>query len=323
MSKENSSPRISILIPSYNTGEFLRETLITILSQSYENWETIIMDGGSTDGTLDILKEYKDDSRIRVFSEPDESPYHAIHKALAKARGEFVYVLAISDGYLDSDWFTKCMKVMEEDSEVSLVWGIPMEANENGGLIGPSYIYAHFLKESNGEKHSKLLILSKLFGKVKSNFGSLSYLIALALKIDRGNLNALRHMLKKHEDVPQKQAWFYYWLETGQIFPDGNMCVTTKAFRECLPPYRMGTRESGDWMGFYFNFNSKGYLAYCIPTPASFGRFHPQQISETMQSYNDKNRVDYFKNLKEFRKKYKTNPKKFVFNNRTGNPISK
>ena len=123
--------------------------------------------------------------------------------------------------------------------------------------------------------------------------------------------------------VPQKEKWFEYWLKTGQIFPDANICVSTRVMREWLPQYTPGTREPGDWMGFYFNFNSNGYLAYCIPTPANYGRIHGGQISEKWKRYNDQNRIDYYKKLKAFKKNYYKDPGKFSFKDRDGREIKR
>lgn len=318
---KNKTPRISILIPSYNSARFLEDTLDTLLQQSYEDWEAIIMDGGSTDGSKDILTRYaREDPRFRVFLETDEGPYHAIHKALWGARGEWCFVLAISDGYIDRDWFKKCMDVVDRDREVSLVWGIPMDMTEDGVIAGPSYMYAHFLKKemqkNAGRKRTTVV------GKVVGKFNVLKPRDTLnALKkINLLNVKVFLNMLRSRE-VPQKRAWFAYWLSTGQIFPDSNMCVATKVMRECLPPYHPGSREPGDWMGFYFNFNSRGYLAYCIPTPATYGRIHGGQVSEVWKRYNDQNRIDYYKKLQKFKQQYYRNPAGFVFKDRNGNPL--
>lgn len=316
---KSDSPRISILIPSFNGGPFLEETFDTILKQSYGDWEAVIMDGGSTDGSEKILKRYAaKDSRFRVFFESDEGPYHAIHKALAKARGEFTFVLAISDGYLDAEWFKKCLDVVDKDKEVSLVWGIPMDATEDGEIIGPAYVYAHFLERGTETGYGRTDVVSRIASRVDWRPSTWARLVK---KLNRGNLRTFFRMMRGRGRPPEKRAWFRYWLGTGQIFPDGNTCVATRVFRECLPPYRFGTREPGDWMGFYFNFNSRGYLAYCIPTPANFGRLHGGQISETMQAYNDANRTEYFQRLREFRRSYRKNPETFTFRDRNGTPL--
>ena len=80
-------PKISIITPSFNQGKFIEETIRSVLLQGYPNLEYIIIDGGSSDETLKILKKYSDFINYWV-SEPDEGQSHAINKGLVKATGD-------------------------------------------------------------------------------------------------------------------------------------------------------------------------------------------------------------------------------------------
>jgi glycosyltransferase involved in cell wall biosynthesis len=82
-------PRITIITPSFNQGEFLEDTILSILNQNYPNLEYFIVDGGSTDNTLEIIKKYQDRLDWWV-SEPDRGQSHAINKGLARATGEII-----------------------------------------------------------------------------------------------------------------------------------------------------------------------------------------------------------------------------------------
>jgi len=82
-------PKISIVTPSYNQGQFLEETILSIISQNYPNLEYIIIDGGSTDDSVDIIDKYKDRLTYWV-SEKDQGQTHAINKGLKKATGEIM-----------------------------------------------------------------------------------------------------------------------------------------------------------------------------------------------------------------------------------------
>ncbi len=82
-------PRFSIIMPSFNTDEFLVETIDSILEQDYPDIEYIITDGQSTDNTLDILRSYGD--RIKWVSEPDDGQSDAINKGFAMATGDLHY----------------------------------------------------------------------------------------------------------------------------------------------------------------------------------------------------------------------------------------
>lgn len=95
----HSLPRISIVTPSYNQGHYIEQTITSILDQQYPNLELIVMDGGSTDHTVEILKKY--DSQITYWvSEPDKGQADAIQKGLARATGE-IFNWINSDDYLE------------------------------------------------------------------------------------------------------------------------------------------------------------------------------------------------------------------------------
>jgi glycosyltransferase involved in cell wall biosynthesis len=90
-------PKISIVTPSYNQGAFIEETIRSVLDQNYPNLEYIVMDGGSTDGTLEILHKY--DGRIRWSSEKDHGQTDAINKGMGMASGEIRAYLNSDDLY--------------------------------------------------------------------------------------------------------------------------------------------------------------------------------------------------------------------------------
>lgn len=124
-------PKISVITASKNTGCFLRQTIESILQQSFTDYEHVVVDGVSTDKTLEILKEYK---HIRWISEPDAHADEAFYKALEMARGQYIMFCCVSDGYLDRNWFQKCAEVLDNDPDVSLVYGLPQQMTEDGTL---------------------------------------------------------------------------------------------------------------------------------------------------------------------------------------------
>lgn len=132
-------PKVSVITMSYNTGRFLRDTMQSIVNQSYEDFEHIVVDGASTDNSLQILKEYP---HIRLISERDSGTLEAFRKGLAVARGEYILQCAASDGYIDEHWIAKCVEILDRDKEVSLVWGLPQymtEYNELGDISYPQF----------------------------------------------------------------------------------------------------------------------------------------------------------------------------------------
>jgi len=96
------SPFVSIITPSYNQGQYIRETIESVLSQDYSNVEHIVIDGSSTDETVAILKEYgqRYPDRFRWVSEPDNGQSDAFNKGLGMARGELVGWQNSDDYYL-------------------------------------------------------------------------------------------------------------------------------------------------------------------------------------------------------------------------------
>jgi len=92
-----SHPKISIIVPSYNSSRFIEETLQSIFNQNYPNLECIVIDGGSQDGTLDILRKYHD--KIILRSEKDEGESDAINKGLKLAKGDIIAYIDTDDVY--------------------------------------------------------------------------------------------------------------------------------------------------------------------------------------------------------------------------------
>lgn len=97
----NNIPVISIITVCYNSVKTLEETIQSVIKQTYSNIEYIIIDGGSTDGTVDIIKKYEDKIAYWV-SEPDKGIYDAMNKGIGKTKGDYIYFLG-SDDYLYND----------------------------------------------------------------------------------------------------------------------------------------------------------------------------------------------------------------------------
>lgn len=89
LKKEVQNPKISIITPSYNQGQYLEETIRSIIAQNYPEYELIIIDAGSTDNTLDVIRQYEPWITYWV-SEPDRGQSHAIQKGLARVTGDIV-----------------------------------------------------------------------------------------------------------------------------------------------------------------------------------------------------------------------------------------
>jgi len=89
-------PKISIVTPTFNGIATLRETIVSVLAQDYKNWEHIVIDGGSTDGTVDLLRSY---AHLQWVSEKDKGHYHAMNKGIERASGDVIAILNADDCY--------------------------------------------------------------------------------------------------------------------------------------------------------------------------------------------------------------------------------
>jgi glycosyltransferase involved in cell wall biosynthesis len=136
----NRAPGLSVISASLNHARFLEDTILSIAHQSYQDFEHIVIDGGSTDGTIDILKRYP---HIRWISEKDQSYEEAFQKGLAMAKGKYIMQCCVSDGYIDRHWFKRCVAALDSDKEVSLVWGFPQYLTEDSNLGDISYPQFH------------------------------------------------------------------------------------------------------------------------------------------------------------------------------------
>lgn len=94
--------KLSIIIPTYNSSKVLGQALNSIIFQTFDDWEVLVMDGASKDNTREIVKSYND-GRIKFYSEPDKGIYDAMNKGIAKAQGEWLYFIGSDDWFLDNN----------------------------------------------------------------------------------------------------------------------------------------------------------------------------------------------------------------------------
>ncbi|MGB0564707.1 MAG: glycosyltransferase family 2 protein [Spirulinaceae cyanobacterium] len=113
-------PRLSIVIPSYNQAQFLEETLRSVLLQNYPNLECWVIDGGSTDGSLDILQRY--DPWITWLSEPDQGQSDAVNKGFRRATGDWIGWQNSDDTYEPNTFFQVAQTVLAQP-ETDVVYG--------------------------------------------------------------------------------------------------------------------------------------------------------------------------------------------------------
>jgi len=125
-------PLLSVITIVYNNAEHIERTLLSVLTQTYPNIEYIIVDGGSTDGTLKIINRYR--SLIsKVFSEKDEGIYDAMNKGLAAKTGDYVIFMNSGDEFYDYDTVEK---VFASGPDADIYYGETEMINEEGESLG-------------------------------------------------------------------------------------------------------------------------------------------------------------------------------------------
>jgi glycosyltransferase involved in cell wall biosynthesis len=126
-------PLVTIITPSYNQGRFIEETILSVLNQDYPNIEYIVMDGGSTDQTLDLLRKYN--GRLTWFSEKDKGQTDAINKGLRLAKGEILGYLNSDDTYLPGAISRAVLYLTVENPQAVFVYGEGYHITAEGNVI--------------------------------------------------------------------------------------------------------------------------------------------------------------------------------------------
>jgi glycosyltransferase involved in cell wall biosynthesis len=130
----NDLPLVTIVTPSYNQGEYIEASIRSVLEQDYPRIEYLVIDGGSSDDTLDVLG--RQTSRVRWISEPDRGQGDAIRKGFALARGEILAWLNSDDVYLPGA-VSRVVAAFQESSSVALVYGNAEFIDGAGAVLGP------------------------------------------------------------------------------------------------------------------------------------------------------------------------------------------
>lgn len=191
--------KISIITPSYNQASFIERTILSVFNQNYPDLEYIIIDGGSTDGTLSILKKYSD--RIIWKSEKDNGQSDAINKGLRMATGDIVAYLNSDDTY-EPGALQKVTDFFQTNPDQKWVYGKCKIINKNDQKIRKLIT---FYKNLLLKKYSYSKLLSENFISQPATFWKKELLQEV------GYFNEDEHFCMDYE----------YWLRIGQKYPAG------------------------------------------------------------------------------------------------------
>ena len=150
-------PLVSIIIPVFNTGRSAKKLVNGILDGKYSNVEIILVDDGSTDDSLDILRSINDD-KVRVYSKENGGPSAGRNFGIAKARGEYLLFID-SDDEIRDDFVNKLVENMRDDEVALVSTGIVYKKMKEGMAED---LYLQPFERRNGEKLEKFILRSLL-----------------------------------------------------------------------------------------------------------------------------------------------------------------
>lgn len=168
--KKDKRPLMTVVTVCYNAIEEIERTLLSVLGQSYKNIEYIVIDGGSTDGTVEIIKKYANNIG-HFISEPDHGIYDAMNKGIAKASGEWIIFMNAGDVFANDNILELWQSKNKEDEGVDLYYGDVILKYKLGDRFLPSKNISK-LRETMCFSHQSCIIRTS----VMKDFGySLAY----------------------------------------------------------------------------------------------------------------------------------------------------
>lgn len=187
----SSKPKVSVITVVFNAADLLEKTILNILGQSYSNIEYIIIDGGSTDGSLDIIKKHADKIDTWI-SEPDKGLYDAMNKGLRAASGDLVWFINAGDLIYSENTTEKIFQQNGFDSDI--YYGDTMVVDENYEEIGlrrlrpPEKLNWKSFKKGMLVCHQSILVSRKIADQYDSSYphsADFDWLIKALKKTDK------------------------------------------------------------------------------------------------------------------------------------------
>ena len=158
-------PLVSIITVVYNGEKFLEETIQSVISQTYENVEYIIIDGGSTDGTLDIIKRYEDKIDYWI-SEKDKGIYDAMNKGIDVASGEIMGLINADDWY-EKDTIDMVIKKYSGDKNFDIFHGNLNYINKSEKIYKPNFSHRKMLLQGMSLYHPTCFVKRSIYEEEK------------------------------------------------------------------------------------------------------------------------------------------------------------
>ncbi len=140
--------KVSVIIPTYNYGEFIGDAIDSVLNQTYKDYEIIIVDDGSTDNTIEILEEYRDKADIRYFYQENKGPAAARNLGVKKSTGKYISFLDADDVYVPEK-LEEQVDILNNNKKVGLVYSDFLYTKKN---LHSNYYHYRCKSYDNQEK---------------------------------------------------------------------------------------------------------------------------------------------------------------------------
>jgi len=164
-----ANKKISVIIPSYNHSKFLKKAIDSVLNQTYQDFELIILDDCSTDSSAKIINSYKDERIRKYFNEKNNGAVNTLNQLIDLASGEYIALLN-SDDFWSNDKLEKQLAYLEENKEVAACFTWADFVNENNKIIyDQSLVPTELFQEKNRLQCQKVIFYTYLQG-IKNDF---------------------------------------------------------------------------------------------------------------------------------------------------------
>jgi len=232
-------PRVSVIIPSYNLSKYIGEAIESVLNQTYSNLELIIVDDGSSDNSISIIKEYSlKDKRVKLYKfDENRGACEAFNYGVKRAKGEYICYIGADDIFY-KDKVEMQVRFLEDNTRYVAVFGKPEYINENGEIIqGLNWNYInyntryeflrHFFYYGNCLSHPSVMLKKFLYyelGFLDNRYyqlPDLDFWIKICKKYDIYVLNKVlyKNRIRGSENASGFNPYSYqrHWLEFAKI----------------------------------------------------------------------------------------------------------
>lgn len=225
---EHSDVKVTIITVVYNAVDKIEATVLSVLGQEYSNTEYIVVDGGSTDGTIDVINRYRDRIDV-VISEKDNGIYDALNKGVLKAAGDWIGIMNAGDVFADENVLSKVFRNDRNLEGVDVIYGdavsvdgsveVLCKASENIDDLkkGPCYRHgASFVKRNVHLRYMFNLSKSRQL-EFALDYEQIFRMYKGGCRFTKVNLPVIKHEMRGASTVSPFKCTYYNYLITHDM----------------------------------------------------------------------------------------------------------